>query len=130
MSQRITERNQAQFIEAVNSDPEFRLAARYWNGSFRLGMGAEEAYLFRVRDGHMVDVNRQPTLFDDWDFEIAGPADGWNRILSTTPPPFYQDVASAMLRHGFTLGGDVESFFAYHAALRRVVDVMRRTLAS
>ena len=124
---RITAANQAALLEAINSDPEFRLAARYWNGSFRLGMAPDEAYVFRIRDGRAVDVNRQPTPFDAWDFEIGGPADGWKQLLSAVPPPFYQDVASAVLRQGFTLGGDVESFFAYHGALRRVIDVMRHT---
>ena len=130
MTQRITDDDRARFLDAVNADPEFALAARYWNGSFRLGLGAEEAYIFRVRDGRIVDVNRHPTVFDDWDFEIAGPAEGWRQMLSPTPPPFYQDVASAVFRHGFTLGGDVATFFAYHAALRRLIDVLRRTSAS
>jgi len=127
---RITPANQTALLDAINSDPEFQLAARYWNGSFRLGMGPDEAYVFRIRDGRVVDVNRQPTTFDAWDFEIGGPADGWKQLLSDVPPPFYQDVASAVLRHGFTLGGDVESFFAYHGALRRLIDVMRRTISS
>lgn len=126
MSQRITAANQSALLGAVNADAEFRLAARFWNGSFRLSIGADEAYLFRVRDGEIVHVNRQPTPFDAWDFEIAGPRDGWAEIFARTPRPFYQDVASALFRHGFTLGGDVESFFAYHAALRRVIDVIRR----
>ena len=130
MRRRIDSRNQHAVIAAINADPEFELAARYWNGSFRLGMGGDEAYVFRIRDGRVVDVNSQPTPFDAWNFEIAGPAEGWTEILSPTPPPFYQDVASAIVRHGFTLGGDVESFFAYHAALRRVVDVLRRTAAN
>jgi hypothetical protein len=73
-------------------------------------------------------VNLQPTIFDAWDFEVAGPQDGWKEIFAETPRPFYQDVASALFRHGFTLGGDVESFFAYHAALRRVIAVLRRPL--
>ncbi len=126
MSRRIHEGNRAAIVEAVNGDPEFQLAARFWNGSFRFGMGPEEAYVFRVRDGRLVDVNLAPTHFDAWDFEVSGPADGWREIFAPEPRPFYQDVASALLRHGFVLGGDVESFFAYHAALRRVVDVMRR----
>ena len=129
MSQRITAGNQSALLAAVNADPEFRLAARFWNGSFRLSMGAEEAYLFRVRDGEIVHVNRQPTVFDAWDFEIAGPRDGWSEIFAQTPRPFYQDVASALFRHGFALGGDVESFFAYHAALRRLIAVLRRASA-
>ena len=45
------------------------------------------------------------------------------------PRPFYQDVASALFRHGFALGGDVESFFAYHAALRRLIAVLRHASA-
>jgi hypothetical protein len=127
---RITDANRESFVEAVNADPEFRLAARFWDGSFRLGIGAQEAYVFRVRDGRLVGVNGQPTAFDAWDFEISGPPDGWRQILAEVPRPFYQDVASAVFRHGFSLGGDVESFFAYHAALRRIVDVMRRTLSA
>ena len=127
MSRRIHEGNRAAIVEAVNGDPEFQLAARFWNGSFRFGMGADEAYVFRVRDGRLVDVNLAPTPYDAWDFAISGPAEGWAEILAPVPRPFYQDVASALLRHGFDLGGDVESYFAYHAALRRVVDVMRRS---
>ena len=114
------------YLNAINADPEFRLAARFWNGSFRFSMEPEAAYVFRVRDGELVHVNREPTPFDAWDFEIAGPAEGWRQILKKVPPPFYQDVASAVFRHGFRLGGDLESFFAYHAALRRVVEVLRR----
>jgi hypothetical protein len=127
MMARLNEASSRSFLEAVNEDPEFRLAARFWNGSFRLGMGAAEAYVFRVRDGRLVDVNLAPTSFDAWDFEVAGPAEGWAELFAPVPKPFYQDVASALLRHGFTLGGDVESFFAYHAALRRMIDLMRRT---
>jgi hypothetical protein len=126
---RITGAGAASLVDAINSDPEFRLAARFWNGSFRLGMAADEAYLFDVRDGRVTGINCAPTPFDAWDFEVAGPRDGWAEILAGTPKPFYQDVASAVFRHGFTLGGDVESFFAYHAALRRVIEVMRRSAA-
>ncbi len=129
MAQRITAANERALLDAINGDPEFRLAARYWNGSFRFSIGSGEAYVFRVRDGALVDLNPTPTVFDPWDFEIAGPAEGWSEIFAPVPRPFYQDVASAILRHGFTLGGDVESFFAYHAALRRVVAVMRRLAA-
>jgi hypothetical protein len=126
MAARITAANEAAIVGAINGDPEFRLAARYWNGSFRLSMGGSEAYLFRVRDGEIAAVNRAPTVWDAWDFEVSGPADGWKEIFARVPKPFYQDVAAAIFRQGFTLGGDVESFFAYHAALRRVIDVIRR----
>jgi hypothetical protein len=130
MSPMISDRNERALIDAINADPEFQLAARYWNGSFRLSMGPEEAYIFRMRDGELVQVNRQPTVFEAWDFELAGPKEGWAEILARFPRPFYQDVASAVFRHGFTLGGDVESFFAYHAALRRVVAVLREAVAA
>jgi hypothetical protein len=125
MRQQIKAGNEHELLEAINADPEFRLAARFWNGSFRLSMGADQAYIFRVRDGQVVHLNRQPTVFDAWDFEIGGPKEGWAEILAKVPRPFYQDPASAVFRHGFTLGGDIESFFAYHAALRRVIAVLR-----
>lgn len=125
MTRRIGDASERQLIAAINADAEFRIAARYWNGSFRLSMGTDQACVFRVRDGEIVHLNRQPTVFDAWDFEIAGPKDGWAEIFAKVPRPFYQDPASAVFRHGFTLGGDVESFFAYHAALRRVIAVMR-----
>lgn len=125
MGQRIEAGSERNLLEAINADPEFRIAARFWNGSFRLSMGAEEAYVFRVRDGQIVHLNVRPTVFDAWDFEISGPKEGWTEILAKVPRPFYQDPASAVFRHGFTLGGDVESFFAYHGALRRVIAAMR-----
>lgn len=126
MKRAIPSERASALVAAVNADPEFRLAARFWNGSFRLAMGDDEAYLFRIRDGDVVGVNLQPTVFDAWDFEVAGPADGWREMLAAVPRPFYQDPFAAVLRHGFRLGGDLESFFAYHAALRRVIDEMRR----
>ena len=129
MRQQIEAGNEHELLEAINADPEFRLAARFWNGSFRLSMGADEGYVFRVRDGQVVHVNRQPTVFDAWDFEIGGPREGWAEILAKIPRPFYQDPASAVFRHGFTLGGDIESFFAYHAALRRVIAALREASA-
>ncbi|MGH7806160.1 MAG: hypothetical protein ACREQJ_17555, partial [Candidatus Binatia bacterium] len=70
MGRRIHEGNRTAIVEAVNGDPEFRLAARFWNGSFRFsmtgsaGIGGAEAYVFRVRDGRLVDVNVEPTQFD------------------------------------------------------------------
>lgn len=126
MKRLVPAERQGKLVDAINADPEFRLASRFWNGSFRLAMGDDEAYLFRVRDGSIVDVNAAPTVFDAWDFEVAGPADGWREMMAAVPRPFYQDPFAAVLRHGFRLGGDVESFFAYHAALRRVLDEMRR----
>jgi pimeloyl-ACP methyl ester carboxylesterase len=129
MNRWLTDETWPGLAEAVNADPEFRLAARYWNGSFRFGMGAE-AYVFRVRDGRVADVNCAPTPFDAWDFEVSGPPEAWREILAPVPRPFFQDVASAVFREGFSLGGDLESFFAYHAALRRLVAVARRARAT
>jgi hypothetical protein len=45
MKRRIDEGSSAKLLAAVNADPEFQLAARFWNGSFRLAMGPEEAII-------------------------------------------------------------------------------------
>jgi hypothetical protein len=41
--------------EAANGDPEFRLAARFWNTAVRLEMG-DEALLLRTEKGQITEV--------------------------------------------------------------------------
>ncbi len=109
---------------ALNADPEFRLAARLWTTRLVLRMG-ERRYLLEIRDGEVREVVDEVTIFDPWEIELAGPEEGWEKLLQLIPPPFYQDVFPAILHHGFTMGGDLESLFAYYPAVRRMLDVVR-----
>jgi hypothetical protein len=110
--------------EALNADPEFQLNARFWTVKMKLTVG-EQPYFVHITDGQVTSVTDQPTGFDAYTVEIGGPEEVWEQILAETPVPFYQDFWSAFFRHGFTLGGDLESLYAYYGAVRRMAEILR-----
>ena len=109
----------------LNSDPEFTLNARLWEGRFKLDFG-DATYVFQMHNGQVERIIDEPDMFTSFDFVISGPQDGWEELLSSTPKPFYQDIFSAWLHHGFTIQGDLEQFFGFHMALRRMQQIMRQ----
>jgi hypothetical protein len=114
----------AETAEALNADPEFALAARYWNVRLRLFIGNDD-YFVDVVDGVVVRIRAGATGFDSYTVTVGGPVDVWEQILATTPRPFYQDFWSAFMRHGFTISGDLELAYAYYGALRRMTEILR-----
>lgn len=117
--------NTEKLKEELNSDAEFRLNARRWEGRFRLASGDDTSYLFQVHDGRIEKILESPDVFQGFDFSVTGPSQGWDRLLAAEPEPFYQDVFSAWLHHGFSVEGDLEQFFGFHMALRRMQQVLR-----
>lgn len=108
----------------VNGDPEFRIAARHWNADVKIAIGAS-AMLLSIREGRIETIDTAPTAFDPWDIEIAAAEEEWRRFLEPVPPPFYHDVFAASLHHGFRIGADLESFYAYYPAARRMLERLR-----
>lgn len=116
-----------QLWELANHDAEFTLAARHWTMTLRLDMGAE-TYLLHIRDGQLTEIARwrqARKLWTSWQVAIAAPAEAWQQFLAPVPKPFYQDLWGAVIHHGFTLEGDLESLYPYYPALRRLFDLMR-----
>ncbi|MBV6756329.1 MULTISPECIES: hypothetical protein [Rhodococcus] len=117
------------FTEALNLDPEFKIAARFWNATVRLEIG-DETYVLVIRDGRLDSMgapagNNLMTVSRNYDIEISAPVEEWGKFFERVPQPFYQDLFSAVTRHNFRYGGDMKMFFAYYAALRRLFDFMR-----
>ena len=117
------------FTEALNLDPEFKIAARFWNATVRLEIG-DETYVLVIRDGRLDSMgapagNNLMTVSRNYDIEISAPIEEWSKFFQRVPRPFYQDLFSAVTRHNFRYGGDMKMFFAYYAALRRLFDFMR-----
>ena len=110
--------------EALNADPEFRLVARLWTVRIKLRIG-ENPYFIRIVDGVVVDILDVPTGFDTYDIEVGGTEEQWELLMAATPVPFYQDFYSAFFRHDFVLGGNLESLYAYYAAVRRMGQILR-----
>lgn len=110
--------------DALDHDPEFAIAARCWNTRVKLRFGAA-AVIVRIADGRIAGVRSDATPFNEWQIEIAAPQEEWHRLLEPVPRPFYHDVFAASVHHGFTIGGDLESFYAYYPAVRRMFELMR-----
>ena len=99
------------------------------------------AYVAGYYDGlHVVDV-RDPTNpipvdhfqqgtqgFEPYAINIGGPAEVWEKMMVRRPRPFYHDWFAASFHHEFTLGGDLESAYAYYYAIRRINAIMREAV--
>lgn len=116
--------------DAANNDPEFRIAARFWNSALRFEMGDAVLHV-RLVDGRITTVAPgRPAieLLTPSNICVAAAAAEWQQLLQPIPKPFYVDLWSATAHHGFTVAGDMEMFYAYYPAVRRLIDLMR-TLA-
>lgn len=108
---------------AVNADPEFRLAARYWNATLGLE-STTEALRVEIADGQVVSCDScrpgQPATIT-----VSGPDEGWAEFLAPVPRPFYQDLLGGCVQHhGFQVAGDMLSLSAYYQAMQRLFAVM------
>ena len=107
----------------ANADPEFRLAARFWNAELAL-CDELAGQLVKIEDGRVRGL-RPYAPGDACDVSISAPREEWDRFLAPVPRPFYQDLWGAWTRHGFELDGDLDSLYAYYPALRRMFDLLR-----
>lgn len=117
------------YREGVNSDDEFRMAARFWSAAIRVEMGSE-TYFFRLQDGKLISAAPPSgasvaTDIRDYDLEISAPEEEWSKYLEDVPAPFYHELWAAVSRHNFRHGGNMKMWFAYYPALRRMFEIMR-----
>jgi hypothetical protein len=118
-------------VQSVNGDPEFAIAARYWDATLKLTMG-ESKYMIFIKDGRIDSLDGAPALMEDWDYDfcISAPEEEWEKILQPVPPPFYKALLPAVLLHGFDFGGDFSTFCSYYRAFSRLVEIMRENTTS
>jgi hypothetical protein len=116
-------------MAAANGDPEFRIAARLWNGDLRF-QTENETYLMRVRDGAIAEFRAiEPSEADAIgpSVTISAPRAEWAELLKALPRPFFQDLMAAQSRHNFRVEcADPASFCPYYRALNRLFELMRR----
>jgi hypothetical protein len=119
-------------VVAFNSDPEFQLCARFWDGTLEFGVG-ERLYTLQMDAGKVtgVEVTAHEEFTEDGRrngsrrVRISAPEHDWEKILQDPAPPFYLDYYSASVHHEVTLDGDAESLWAYYPAIRRTTDLFR-----
>ena len=74
----------------ANADPEFRLAARYWNATLSLE-SPSRALRVEIADGHVASC-RESEAGQPATITVVAPDDGWQQFLAPVPRPFYQDL--------------------------------------
>src|SRR5256885_905620 len=92
-------------------DGEFRLAARYWTGSFRIDRGDEVASL--VLENGLVRVPPVPATAlpaGPGHIGLRAPPQVWARILAPIPAPFFNDIVPAQAA-GLVVEGEQETFW-------------------
>lgn len=112
----------AELVDAANLDPEFRNAARFWTARLRLEI-CEGAVQVHIADGKITGIESGGESAAD--LSISAPREEWEELLEAVPRPFYQDLFGALERHGFRLEGDLEGFYPYYPAARRLIELMR-----
>lgn len=107
----------------ANEDTEFRLHARLWNATLRIGIGRLNMRL-DIHDGQV--ANAAPWMGGMAShLAIQAEESEWEQLLAATPQPFYQDLYPATIHHGFTVVGDHANYCAYYPAVRRLIEIMR-----
>jgi hypothetical protein len=112
------------FREGINSDPEFKLAARHMTEDVLLEIGDFQR-IIRVRDGVITEIEQAPTFMDRWSFAIKGPIESWEKFLEPVPPPFYTSLFAAMIRATMSVVGNLDAAFAHFWAINRMLNFMR-----
>lgn len=110
--------------DTINSDPEFRLASRFFSKDILLIVGDTKC-IVKLREGNVTEIRLNPTFMNPWSFFIKGSAETWQKFLQPIPPPTFTDLYGCISRQHFELGGDIEAAFAHYWALTRMLDVLR-----
>ena len=110
---------------AINNDAEFKLAARYMSEDVLLEVD-DSRCIVKVRDGVVAGIKLDPPSDDHWSFSIKATAESWDRLLQSSPPPFYTGLNAGMIRGNLQIIGNIEVAFAYLWAMNRMLDIMRQ----
>jgi hypothetical protein len=110
---------------AINQDAEFKLAARYMSEDILLEAD-DSRCIVKVRDGVVMEIKIDPPSDTHWSFSIKATAESWDKLLQSSPPPFYTGLNAGLIRGILQITDNVEVAFAYLWAMNRMLDVMRQ----
>ena len=112
-----------QLRSRIDSDPEFKLVSRDMTLHLCLEIGGEKR-LFKFRDGKLESIGPFVPLAEPIDVYIKGAADFWRLLLSPVPPPGYQNLYAGVRFKKCEVTGNSELYFAYFAAITRMIELM------
>ncbi|HVO27669.1 MAG TPA: hypothetical protein VMW56_29010 [Candidatus Margulisiibacteriota bacterium] len=117
--------NWESLAQQLDTDGEFRLAARQWTATLRLDVG-DESHAIRIEDGRLRSVTPCEAA-RDCDVFITADRGIWEQMLEPRPRPFYQDLLAAAAHHGVVLNSDLLEIAPYYPALRRLLEILRES---
>lgn len=109
---------------AMNRDPEFKLVSRDMALNLAIEIGGERR-LLKIRDGAWQSISPFVPLSEPIDVTIRGDSAFWQKLLSPVPPPQFHNLYAGVRFAHCTVSGNSELYFAYYAAITRMVEVMR-----
>jgi hypothetical protein len=109
---------------AINQDVEFKLAARYLSEDILLETDQSRC-IFKIRDGVILEIKLDPPSDAHWGFSIKATAESWEKLLQSSPPPFYTGLNAGLIRGILQIKGNEEVAFAYLWAMNRMLDIMK-----
>jgi hypothetical protein len=110
--------------DAINNDTEFKLAARFMSEDVLLEVD-ESRCIVKVQDGVVTEIELNLPSDAQWSFSIKATAESWDKLLQSSPPPFYTGLNAGMMRGNLQIIGNMEIAFAYFWAMNRMLDMMR-----
>ena len=72
-------------VKVLNSDPEFKIAARYMTKDVCIEVGKIKC-IVKFRDGVITQIKSENAFADPWDFAIRGSVDAWEKFCSRFLP--------------------------------------------
>jgi hypothetical protein len=110
--------------ERVNGDAVLLRRGRYLNTICQLDFG-DASVLLRIIDGHIADVQRNPSVMPSADFAIIGEPAIWRRFLAADPPPGDHDLFAFLKRRELRVVGDLHPLMSHLLYFKAVFACLR-----
>ena len=115
----------AAYRERLNADPEMQVIGDWFTVSMSLSCG-EQRRVVQFARGRIVHIAMAPRLDVPCAFGFRATVDIWQKYLSASPEPLYQNIFSMLMRvPGFVLEGDTLVAMQHARALLRAMNLMR-----
>jgi len=111
-------------VDVLNSDPEFKIAARYMTKDVCIEVGKTKC-IVKFRDGVVTEIKFEDAFAERWDFAVRASVDAWEKFLQPIPPRFYDGLFGGMIRGNFQIEGDTTMCFSHFWAVTRLFDIFR-----
>ena len=125
MAIRLLDSGEAEKLRALFAqDGELKQVSRDMTLNLCIEIGGDKR-LIKVRDGEFKSIGRFVPMTESIDVSVKAAPDFWQKVLSPIPPPNFQNLYAGVRFKTCEVSGSSELYFAYFAAITRMVEIMR-----